>query len=154
MREMDFNKYVDGKVKLLKANTGNFLFIQLDLIGRFSYLRFKEILNVDDINKLFTDLDVQHQFKENGLIIPMDYSNKIFINIYDNYLHYLHQYKDIYQLFKEKQIELSIQNLGSLIEINKLFPDYFSRINFSYNNRCDSSFTGEYSISEINGDQD
>ena len=142
------------KVKLLKTNSGNFLFIPLDIIGNLSYSRFREILNVDDINKQFSDLRVQHQFKENGLIIPMGYSNRIFIYLKDKNLNYLNQYKDINKIFNEKQIELIINNFGRLLEIKQLLPDDFSRINFRYINTYDSTDIGEYSVSEIMDDPD
>ena len=56
--------------------------------------------------------------------------------------------KDIYQLFTRKHIELTIGNLGRLLEINRLLPDDFSRINFQYHNYCSTEMS-EYSISEI-----
>ena len=136
------------KVKLLKTNTGNFLFIPLDTISSLSCSRFREILSVDDINKQFADLRVQHQFKENGLIIPMGYSNRIFIDLNDD-LDYLNEYKDINTIFKENHIELTIKSLGRLLEIKKLLPDNFSRIHFKYNSSYDLTDIGKYSMSEI-----
>ena len=130
--EYELKKNSIGKVKLLKTNTGNFLFIPLNTILQIQYLGFREILKADDINKQFADLGVQHQLKENGLIIPMGYSNRIFIDLNDTNLDYLNQYKNIYKIFKEKQIELTINDLGRLLEISKLLPDDFSRINFKY----------------------
>ena len=151
-------KYGDGRNwieegKILNTNTGNFLFIPLDTIGRFSYSRFREILNVDIINKQFADLRVQHQFKENGLIIPIGYSNRIFIGLNDD-LDYLNKYKDINKIFNEKHIEITIKILGKLLEIKKLLPDDFSRINFKYNSSYDSIDIGEYSMSKIKDDPD
>ena len=136
------------EVKLLDTNTNNYLFIPLNTIGLISYSRFREILNVDDINKQFSDLRVQHQFKENGLIIPMRYSNRIFIKLDDEDLDYLNQYKDINKIFKEKHIEIKIKSLSRLLKINKLLPDYFSRIRFKYYDDCSTNIA-EYSISEI-----
>ena len=126
----------------------------MDIIGNLSYSRFREILSVDVINKQFADLRVQHQFKENGLIIPMGYSNRIFIYLKDKNLNYLNQYKDINKIFNEKQIELIINNFGRLLEIKQLLPDDFSRINFRYINTYDSTDIGEYSVSEIMDDPD
>ena len=141
------------EVKLLKTNTGSFLFIPLDTIHRIEFLEFKEILKTDDINKQFADLRLQHQFKEDGLIIPMGYSNRIFIKLEDNELDYLNQYKDIYKIFKEKQIEIKIGSLDTLLEINELIPDDFTRINFKYSDRHSVKIE-EYSISEIMDDLD
>ena len=121
------------EVKLLKTNTGNFLFIPLDTIHQIEYLGFREISRADNINKQFADLCVQHQFKEDRLIIPMGYSNRIFIQLEDENLDYLNQCKDIYKIFKEKQIEPTIRSLGTLLEIKKLLPDDFSRIYFKLN---------------------
>ena len=136
------------EVKLLKTNTGNFLFIPLDSISSLSISRFREILSVDDINKQFADLRVQHQFKENGLIIPMGYSNRIFIDLNDD-LDYLNEYKDINTIFKENHIEITIKSLGRLLEIKKLLPDNFSRIHFKYSSSYDLTDIGKYSMSEI-----
>ena len=56
--------------------------------------------------------------------------------------------KDIYQLFTRKHIEITIGNLGRILEINRLLPDDFSRINFQYHNYYSTEMS-EYSISEI-----
>ena len=141
------------EVRLLKTNTGNFLFIPLSIIKYISYSRFREVLNVDDINKQFADLGVQHKFKQSGLIIPMSYSSKIFIKHEDDDLYYLNQCKDICQVFKEKQIELKIWNLDRLLKINKLLPDDFYCINFKYINNCSSNIA-EYLLSRIMNDLD
>ena len=136
------------KIKPFKTNTGNFLFIPLDVFWQISCSGFREILSVDDINKQFGDLDFQHQFKDNGFIIPAGYSNRIFVNLNDADLDCLSQYKDIIQLFKDKKIDLTIENLGILLETNKLLLDDFSSINFKYSNKR-STVISEYSISNI-----
>ena len=151
--EDEFEKDRIEEVKLLKTNTDNFLFIPLDTIHQIEFLGFREISRADDINRQFADLDVQHQFKENGLIIPIGYSNRIFIQLYDGKLDYLNKYKDIYKIFKEKQIELKINKLDRLLKINESFPDDFTRINFEYYNH-DKLIIEEYSISEIMDDLD
>ena len=147
-------KYGIKKVKLFKTNTGNFLFIPLDTISSLSCSKFREILSVDDINKQFAALRVQHQFKENGLIIPMGYSNRVFIDLKDDDLDYLNEYKDINTIFKENHIELTIKSLGRLLEIKQLLPDNFSRIHFKYNDPRDLTDIRKYSMSKINNDQD
>ena len=91
--EDEFEKNGIEEVKLLKTNTTNFLFIPLNTIHKIEYLGFREILKIDDINKQFADLRLQHQSKEDGLIIPMGYSNRIFIQLYDGKLDYLNKYK-------------------------------------------------------------
>ena len=80
---------------------------------------FREILNVDDINKHFADFSVQYQLEDSGLIIPLGYSNKMFIKPDDDNLDCLNQYKDINKKFKEKHIELTISNFRRLLEIKK-----------------------------------
>ena len=152
--EEEDEKYGIKKVKLFKTNTGNFLFIPLDTISSLSCSKFREILSVDDINKQFADLRVQHQFKENGLIIPTGYSNRVFIDLKDDDLDYLNEYKDINTIFKENHIELTIKSLGRLLEIKKLLPDNFSRIHFKYNNPCDLTDIRKYSMSKIKNDRD
>ena len=136
------------KIKLFKTNTGNFLFIPLDVIWKITCSRFREILSVDDINKQFADFNFQLQFKDDGFIIHVGYSNRIFINLNDSYLDYLNQYKDIIQIFKDKQIDLTIENLGRLLETNKLLLDDFSSINFKYIYKG-SIVKSKYSISDI-----
>ena len=153
IEEDGYEKNRIEEVKLLKANNGNFLFIPLDTILYISCSGFKEILNVDDISKQFADLSVQYQLQDSGLIIPMGYSNKMFIKIDDDNLDSLNQYKDIYQMFKEKHIELKISNFRRLLEIKKLYPDDISRINFKYIDIRSKKFA-EYSISKIKDDPD
>ena len=152
------NEYDDEKngieeLKLLKTNTGSFLFIPLDTIHQIEYLGFREILRSDDINKQFADSGFHNQLKENGLIIPMGYSNRIFIGLKDNKLDYLNQYKEIYKVFKDKQMELTIISLDRLLEINELFLDDFSRINFNYYNSCLTEMSSDL-LSRIMRDPD
>ena len=154
----DFEKDEDEKngieeVKLFKTKTGNFLFIPLATIYHISCSGFREILREDDINEQFVDLGVHLQFKVNGLIIPMGYSNRIFIMLDDYRLDYLNIYKDINKIFKEKHIELKIGNLYRLLEIKKLLPEDFSNIKFKYIDRC-STKIAEYSVSKIMDDPD
>ena len=61
--------------------------------------------------------------------------------------------KDINQLFTRKHIELTIKKLGSLLEISKLLPDDFSRINFQFQSYYSTDMS-EYSISEIMDNSD
>ena len=122
------------KINLLKANTGNFLFIPLDTIGSIYCSGLKEILRLNDTNKQFADLGFQHQFDNNGLIIHMRYSNRIFIELGDDDSNRLNQYIDIYRIFKEKHLEPTIKNLNIIFEIIKTFPDDFCSIKFRYFN--------------------
>ena len=82
-------------VELFKTNTSNFLFIPLSIIGSLSYSRFREILNVDDINKQFDDMGFKHEFNTNGLVVPMGYSNGKFNELYDADTDWLSQIKNI-----------------------------------------------------------
>ena len=61
--------------------------------------------------------------------------------------------KDINQLFTRKHIEIRIENLNSLLKINKLFPDDFSFINFEYEKNFSIKMS-EYSISEMMDNSD
>ena len=107
------------KIKLWKAYTDNFLFIPLKAISHIiSYSGFREILNADDINWRSADFSAENQLKNNGVIIPMRCLNKIFIELNDSELDYLNQMGDINKMFKEKHINLTIKNLGKLLEIN------------------------------------
>ena len=135
-------------VKFLKANTANFLFIPLESIDCISCSGFKEVLSAEDINKQFANLCAQHQLDNNGLIIPMGYSSRIFIEFDNEDFDYLNKIEDINKIFKEKHIKLKIRNLDRLLEIKKLLPDDFYRINFKYFNYRFTKIA-EYSASEI-----
>ena len=56
--------------------------------------------------------------------------------------------KNINQIFKEKHINLTIDDLRNLLQIIELYPDYFSNINLNYFNEHSTNI-GEDSISEI-----
>ena len=56
--------------------------------------------------------------------------------------------KEINQLFKVKHIEITIENFGNLLKINKLFSDEFSQINFRYFYYRSSKYA-KYSKSKI-----
>ena len=96
-------------LKLIKANNENFLFIKLDTIKYILFSGFREILSAYDVNKQFPKLVVKHQFKGNGFVVPMRYSNKIFIELGDDDLDHFYQIKDIYKIL----------NLVLLIKITK-----------------------------------
>ena len=117
------------KINLLKASTGSYLFIPLDIIGSISCLGLREILSLNDTNKQFADLSFQHQFDNNGLIIPMRYSNRISIELGDDDSNRLNQYIDIYRIFKEKHLEPTIKNLSIIFEIKKHFLMIFVVLN-------------------------
>ena len=80
---------------MLKTNSDNFLFIPLNTINRILYSGFREISSEQDINKQFADLDAEHQFKDNGFIIPAGYSRKIFIYYREGELDCMNRIKDI-----------------------------------------------------------
>ena len=86
------NKIKD--VNLLKTNSGIFLFIPLDTISRILYSGFREIWSANYINKQFADLDADHQFKDDGFVVPMRFSNRIFIKYNEDELDFLNQIKD------------------------------------------------------------
>ena len=97
---------------------------------------------------MFANLSVKNQFENTGLIISMGYSNRIFIELGDDDLDYLNQYKDMNQIFKEIHIELTINSLDRLLEIKNLLPNDFLNINFKYMDRQSIKYA-EDSISEI-----
>ena len=136
------------KVKLFNSITGTFLFISFETIGRILFSGSREILSDDNINKQFDDLDAELQFYTNGFVIPMRYSNKIFVNFDDSNLNCLNQIIDINQIIKEKHIELVIKNLGRWLEINRLLPDDIYKVIFNYRNYPSEKFA-ECSIPEI-----
>ena len=136
------------KIKLLKTCTDYYLIIPLKTIGRIMYSGFREILSTHDINKQFAYLSAQYQFDTDEFIVPMRYSNRIFIEFNDVYLDYLTQMGDIFRIFKEKHINLTIKSLNKLLEINQLLPDDFLCINFTYHDP-DTLKIAEDSISEI-----
>ena len=130
-------------VKLFKSNNANFLFIPLDIIYRILYSGFKKVFNVDNINKQFVDLGDKHQFNTDGFIVPMRYSDRVFVNLADYGLNFLNQIKDIRKIFNEKHIELTIAYLWNLLQINRLLTDNLSCINFRYIDN-DSTEMSEY----------
>ena len=95
-------------VKLLKTNNDNFLIISLDVIDSISCSGFREILSSNEISKQFDDFDFQYQFYTNWFVVPMEYSNKIFIQFNEYELKFLNQFRDISKLFKEKQMVLIV----------------------------------------------
>ena len=82
-------------INLLKTNKRNFLFIPSDKIISISCSGFREILSADYINKQFANLSVQHEFEDSGLIIPIEYSNKMFAELDEYELGILNQIKQI-----------------------------------------------------------
>ena len=88
-----FVKDLIKKIKLLKTNTENFLFIPLDTIARILCSGFSEISNAEDINKKFADFD--HQFDIDGFVVPMEYFNKIFFELNNFNLEDLSQIKEL-----------------------------------------------------------
>ena len=63
----------------------------------------------------------------------------------------MNQIKYIYQVFKEKHIELEIKKFDKLLKINKLLPDDFPNISFRFCNHDIESIeeTEELSMSKI-----
>ena len=125
----------------------------MNQIQYISSSRFKEILSSHNIKKQLSDLGFEHKFNTDWLFVPLGCSNRLFIDFGNDNLDYLNQYKDIIKIFKEKHIELTINNFGRLIEIKKLLPDDFSHINFKYID-VDSTEIAWYSISEIINNSD
>ena len=147
--ENEFKENKIEEVKLLKTNTGNFLFIPLDTIGSISYSRLWEISRADDISKQFADLYIEHRFYDDGFVVPLRYSNKILIKPNDEELgNCLNQCKYIHHIFKQKHWEIKIKSLDRLPEINKLLSDDFSGINSTYRYYGESNIE-DNSISEI-----
>ena len=140
-------------LKLLKTNADNFLFIPLDTINKILCSGFREVLDANDIIKQFVDLDVQNQFNTNGLILPVWYLNKVFVMFDHSKLSFLKQFKDINQLLKGKQINLTIENLSRLLKIYKVLPGDFSKINFKYNDKKNTK-KSKFSVSKIMDNQE
>ena len=141
-------KFQIENAKLFNTKTGFLLFIPLEIISGFMCLGFRKMFSAKDINRQSFDLGFEHQFNINGFAVPMRYLNRIFVELNDSELHYMKFREGIYQIVKEKHIELTIKNLSILLKINKLLPDDISCINFRYSDYrlTDSS---KYSISEI-----
>ena len=142
-----------NKVKLVKANTGNYLFIPLYTIRRFFSSGFREIRSADNISQQFAEMEFEHEINTDWFIVPLWYSNRASINISYIYLDCLTQIVYIYRTFKQKHIQITTGNLGWLLKIKKQLPNDFTSFNFKY---IESLLTEipAYSISEIMADPD
>ena len=119
------------KMKILKANIGNSLFIPLETIYHIKISRLKEISTEMDINRQFADLKIEPWFEDSGFIVPIKYFSKIFIELKDFFSYSYNQIKELGKQFKEKQDKLKIKNLVRLFEKLYLVPNGFSQINFN-----------------------
>ena len=92
---------------------------------------FKSISNDNDFNKQFVDIDIEQPSKTEGFIVPLKYFDKTFFKFDKNSkkLFVLCQ-EVISQIFQAKHIDWEFGSLSTLLDINKLLPDHFSRINF------------------------
>ena len=120
-----------AKMKIIKANIGNSLFIPLETIYHIKISRLKEISIEMDINRQFADLKIEPWFEASGFIVPIKYFSKIFIELEDFFTSNNNQLKDFGKLINEKQEKLKLKNLVSLFENFKLVPNVFSQINFN-----------------------
>ena len=120
-------------IKLIKTDTSDCLFIPFEAIWSFEYSGLKSISSTHDFNKLFAGLNTEQLTEANGFIIPLKYRHKIFFKFDDKIAKLFgSSQKVIHQILKARYINWRIQNLGWLLEINKLLSDHFSRIKFKY----------------------
>ena len=118
------------KMKIIKANIGNSLFIPLDINNSIQISRLKEISIEMDLNRQFADLQIEPWFETSGFIVPIKYFSKIFIKLDDLFTSLYYLIKEFGKLFNEEHEELKIKNLVRLFEKLKLVPNGFSQINF------------------------
>ena len=124
--------YKFEQVKLLKTNTTNYLFIPLNTIGMLTCSGFKSISSEHYFNKQFADIDIKQQTKINGFIIPLKYLDNTFFKFDENSIKLFDSSLEVIsQIFKARHIDWEFGNLSTLLDINKLLPDHFSRINFA-----------------------
>ena len=123
-----------AKIILFKTDAGTFLFIPTKIVKEIIICGKRKIPCERDIAEQLADLHIKPRFKSDGLIVPIEYSKRIFIRLDDCELHCLNQIKYIYQVFKEKHIELEIKKFDKLLKINKLLPDDFPNISFRFCN--------------------
>ena len=74
----------------------------------------------------------------------MKFINKLFLHFDDETIKLFESNEEVLnKIFKANLIEWTISNFDKLLEIIKLLPDDFSRINFAYNNWISESITDE-----------
>ena len=94
----------------------------------------KLISSTHDLNKQFAGLNTEQLTETNGFIFPLKYLHKIFFKFDDQTVNLFGSSQEvIHQILKARYINWRIYNFSRLLEINKLFSDHFSRINFKYN---------------------
>ena len=121
------------KIKFIKSDIFNCLFIPFEIIWRFSCSELKLILSTHDISKQFAGLNTEQLKETNGFIIPLKYLHKIFFELDDQTVKLFDSSQEvIHQILKARYINWRIYNFGRLLEINKLLTYHFSRINFKY----------------------
>ena len=145
---------IDKLAKIRLCNTDaddDFLFIPTKIVKEIIIRGKGKISGEQDIAEQLADLHIKPRFKSDGLIVPIEYSKRIFIRLDDYELDYLNQIKYIYQVFKEKHIVLEIKKFDKLLKINKLLPDDFPNISFRFCNRDIESIeeTEELSMPKI-----
>ena len=123
-----------AKIILFKTDAGTFLFIPTKIVKGIMIRGKRKISHEQDIAEQLADLHNAPRFESDGLIVPIEYSKRIFIRLDDNELDYLNQIKYIYQEFQEKHIVLEIKKFDKLLKINKLLPDDFPSISFRFCN--------------------
>ena len=136
--------YIDltkmAKIELFETDAGTFLLIPTLIVKDIIIQGKRKIQCEQDIAEQFADLHNTLRFWSHGLIIPIEYSQRIFIKLDDCELHCLDQIEYIYQKFKVKLILLNIKKFDKLLNINKLLPDDITDIRCTFwNERKEST---------------
>ena len=143
---------IDKLANIRLCNTDaddDFLFIPTEIVKGIIIRGKRKISGEQDIAEQLADLHIKPRFKSDGLIVPIEYSKRIFNRLDNNELDYLNQIKYIYQVFKEKHIELKIKKFDKLLKINKLLPDDFPNISFRFCNHYIKSIEETEKIEEL-----
>ena len=136
-----------------KRRTIECLFIPLETIYRLKFTGFKNISKMHDLNKQLSGLENQQPFKTREFLVPLKCLAKFLYTLNYNGIDLFYFNQEVMnKIFKARCVDLNLTSLGELFQINKLFPDDYSRINFSYINHNSEKMIKK-SISDILNNQ-
>ena len=126
-----FNNFI--KIKLFETSTANYLVIPFEDIEKVEYSGLKAISSTHELNKQFANLDIKQQEEYSWLIVDPRNLIKVSFGLDEDPIKLSESSQQVFnQIMKARHIDWIIQDLRELLEVNKLIPDHFSRINFIF----------------------
>ena len=144
---IEFDYFI--KITLFETSTSNYLVIPIEDIEKVKYSGLKAISSTHELNKQFANLDIKQQKEYSWLIVNLRNLIKVFFGLDEDPIKLSDSSQQVLnQIMKARHIDWMVQDLRELLEVNKLIPDHFSRINFifSYFMRRRKNFTSETMI--------